>query len=71
MLYKYAVIITTSESILALTSVAIMSVHTEATILARTRLALILFLVTVLPYPASLTLAMVPGQTNGNIKISK
>lgn len=52
--------IITSESRLALAGVAIMSVHTDATILARTGLALILFLVAVLSHPASFTLTTVP-----------
>lgn len=39
-----------------------MSVLTGATILAWTGLALILFLITMLPYPASLTLTTVPLQ---------
>lgn len=37
-----------------------MSVQTGATILTRTGLALILFLLTVLPHPASFTLTVIP-----------
>lgn len=59
----------TSESRLALAGVAIMSVQTGATILARTGLALILFLLTVLSHPASFTLTAVPLH-QGNASMS-
>lgn len=53
-------VIITSESRMALTGVAIVTIHTGAAVLAWTGLALILFLLTVLPHPASFTVTVEP-----------
>lgn len=50
----------TSETRLALTRVAVMPVHTGATVLTRTELAFILFLLTLWSNPASFTLTAIP-----------
>lgn len=50
----------TSESRLTQAGVAIMSVHAGATMLARTGLALVPFLVTLLSHPAGFTLTTIP-----------
>lgn len=56
--------IITSESRLALAGVAVMPIHAGAAILARTGLAFVFFLLTVLSHPASLTLTNVASHKN-------
>lgn len=62
------IMLITFEAKLALTGVTIVSIHTGATILARTWLALILFVLTVLSHPAGITVTHVPLHRESSFK---